>query len=121
DINEKRKEVAKLRMDSVIHYVSNHTKCRSRQLVAYFGETESIRCGKCDICFERNKMELSALEFDTILESIKPILQKQDTDINVLVDYSHFPEEKIIKVVRWLLDNNKIIQSEEKKLRWHEK
>jgi ATP-dependent DNA helicase RecQ len=121
DIYKKRKEVAKARMDSVIQYVGNQTKCRSKQLVAYFGETESVRCGKCDICLERNKMELSALEFDTILESIKPVLQKQDISINALVDHSHYPEEKIIKVVRWLLDNNKIIQSEEKKLRWHEK
>ena len=103
----------------MIQYVLNQTKCRSRQLVAYFGETESIRCGKCDVCLERNKVEMSSLEFDKILEDIKPILQKQDISIEELIDLSHYPKEKIVKIVRWLLDNNKILKVM-KKLRWND-
>ena len=121
DIYEERKQTAKKRLDAVINYISNQTKCRSCYLIAYFGEKESVRCGKCDICLKRNKMELSALEFDNILNTIKPLLQKKDSTIEELVIYAHYPEEKIIKVIRWLLDNNKIIQNNEKKLHWHEK
>lgn len=120
EIYEERKQEAKKRLEAVIQYVSNQTKCRSRQLVAYFGETESIRCGKCDVCLERNKVEMSSLEFDKILEDIKPILQKQDISIEELIDLSHYPKEKIVKIVRWLLDNNKILKSNEKKLRWND-
>ncbi len=119
-IYDERKQIAKKRLDAVEQYISNQTKCRSRQLVAYFGETESTRCGKCDVCLKRNKMELSALEFDNILNCIKPLLQTKDTTIDELVIFAHYPEEKIVKVIRWLLDNNKIILNNEKKLRWHE-
>ena len=63
---------------------------------------------------------MSSLEFDKILEDIKPILQKQDISIEELIDLSHYPKEKIVKIVRWLLDNNKILKSNEKKLRWND-
>ena len=60
------------RSDSVIDYASQISKCRSKFLLNYFGETETYRCGICDICLERNKIKLSDLEFDSILDIIKP-------------------------------------------------
>ena len=119
-IYQKRVKTAKARLDAVIQYVSNQTKCRSQQLLAYFGETESVRCGKCDVCIERNKIELSSLEFDNILNDLKPVLLKQDASPEELVELTHHPEEKVVKVIRWLLDNDKIKYTSEKKLRWHE-
>jgi transcription initiation factor IIE alpha subunit len=69
---------------------------------------------------ERNKIELSSLEFDNVLDIIKPILTKSDVSIDELIEKTHFSEEKTVKVLQWLLDNNKIVYTEEKKLRWHE-
>jgi ATP-dependent DNA helicase RecQ len=119
-IYKERMEIAREKLNSVIQYTNNQTKCRSRQLLSYFGEEESVRCGKCDICLERNKIELSALDFDNVLKIIKPLLIKSDLSIEELMEKTHFSEEKTIKVIRWLLDNNKIIYTEEKKMRWHE-
>ena len=109
-------EIAREKLDTVIQYVNNQTKCRSRQLLTYFGEEESVRCGKCDICLERNKMELSALDFDNVLKIIKPLLIKTDLSIEELMDKTHFSEEKTIKVIRWLLDNNKIMYTKKNAL-----
>ena len=36
------------------NYCSNDDICRSRQLLAYFGETETQDCGICDICSRNN-------------------------------------------------------------------
>jgi ATP-dependent DNA helicase RecQ len=119
-IYKERMQSDREKLDAVIQYVTNQTKCRSRQLLAYFGESESIRCGKCDVCLERNKIELSSLEFDNVLDIIKPILTKSDVSIDELIEKTHFSEEKTVKVLQWLLDNNKIVYTEEKKLRWHE-
>ena len=41
-------------------------------LLDYFGE-ESDRCGICDVCRERNELDLSKYEFDLILEEIKTV------------------------------------------------
>ena len=83
----------------------------------YFGE-ESDRCGICDVCRERNEFDLSKYEFDLILEDIKSVLRRKNPDAEELVKMIDHPEDKIIKVIRWLLDHNKIIQDEDHKLSW---
>ena len=38
------------RMETMIEYVTEEDLCRSRFLLAYFGQSESADCGKCDVC-----------------------------------------------------------------------
>lgn len=38
------------RMETMIEYVTQEDVCRSRFLLAYFGQSESADCGKCDVC-----------------------------------------------------------------------
>lgn len=59
------------RVEAVIHYASSEHRCRSQLLLQYFGETESVRCGKCDVCLERNELDISRYEFDVICDRIK--------------------------------------------------
>ena len=37
------------RMETMIEYVTEEDVCRSRFLLAYFGQSESADCGKCDV------------------------------------------------------------------------
>ena len=39
-----------LRIDSVESYLFTDDVCRSRQLLAYFGQTQTKDCGSCDVC-----------------------------------------------------------------------
>lgn len=115
---DERKKIAFERRDSVIHYITSR-KCRSQALLAYFGETDSYRCGVCDICLERNKLELSNLEFENVSGQVKNLLQKQPLMINEIVHGVHNSrEDKTLKVIQWLIDNEKIINNEEGKLEW---
>ncbi len=120
EIYKERHADSKRRLEALITYIQNNTKCRSRQLLAYFDEEIANRCGKCDVCIERNKVDLSEYQFDSIIDKIKPVLKEEPKDLKslalVLNDTS---EEKIIKVVQWLLDNDKIIYDENKLLRWN--
>ena len=43
------------RILAMIDYCENESECRSRQLLRYFGETESEDCCHCDICRARRK------------------------------------------------------------------
>lgn len=107
------------RLGAILEFVSNNTKCRSVQLLAYFGEKQVARCGNCDVCIERNKIELSELEFDTVLNQIKPLLQKQPLPLRELAEnVKGASEDKIIKVVQWLLDNEKITYDKSRRLSW---
>ena len=99
-------------------YIGSKAKCRSQFLLDYFGEKDALRCGKCDICTKRNELGLSLYEFDLILEDIKDLLQTKNYKLETLVSKLNREEEKVVKVIRFLLDNEKIKYDEDENLRW---
>jgi len=111
------KEKYEVRLDKMIEYADSDDHCRSVYLLNYFGE-ESDRCGICDVCRERNELDLSKYEFDIILEEIKNVLSEKNPDAEELVKLMEYPEDRVIKVIRWLLDHNKIVQDRDHKLWW---
>lgn len=114
-----RKEEAAKRLESMINYVDSSNKCRSQLLLTYFDEVDVKRCGKCDVCIERNKVELSEFEFSNIVDFIKPGLIFNPLSLNEIIEINpKIPENKIIKVIQWLEDNNKIFKTQDNKYRW---
>lgn len=111
------KEKYEIRLDKMIEYADSDNHCRSVYLLNYFGE-ESDRCGICDVCRERNELDLSKYEFDIILEEIKSLLTDKNPDAEELVKLIDYPEDNVIKVIRWLLDHNKLIPDKDHKLAW---
>ena len=115
EILKKRKELKKQKMESIIAYAENSTICRTQQLLEYFGEENNYKCGKCDVCVERNKLEISDLEFEEIKKYLQNILSEKamisSEIINTITDVR---EEKVLKVLQWLLDNGKIKLTENK-------
>ncbi len=111
------KEKYEARLNKMLEYADSENRCRSVMLLDYFGE-ESDRCGTCDVCRERNELDLSKYEFDLILEDIKAVLVENSPDAQELVSMVNHPEDKVIKVIRWLLDHNKIKQDGDHKLTW---
>ncbi len=107
------------RLNKIIDYADYNTRCRSVTLLEYFGE-EADRCGICDVCRDRNELDLSKYEFDLILDEIKDILAEEKLDTRELVVKVSHPEDKVIKVLRWLLDHNKIIMDDKHLLSWRE-
>ena len=114
---KKVKEKYEVRLNSIIDFVESENRCRSVTLLDYFGE-ESDRCGICDVCRKRNELDLSKYEFDLILEEIKKVLAEKNVDAEELVRLTGYPEDKSVKVIRWLLDHNKILKDDEMKLSW---
>jgi len=114
-----QKERTIQRMEWVIHYATNTNKCRSELLLSYFGEKEEVRCGICDVCLERNKLELSDLEFATIAAQLKDKLSRKSMDLSELIhSVKQVREDKTIKTVQWLMDNGKLEYDEDNKLTW---
>jgi ATP-dependent DNA helicase RecQ len=106
-------------MEAMIRYATSDNKCRSQQLLTYFGEGHSKRCGHCDVCVERNKISLNELEFNNILEFIKPLLKTKPCTIGELVEAAeNIGEDKVIRAIRWLIDNEKIEVNKDQLYRW---
>lgn len=114
-----RKEVSITKMESVIYYAYSKHKCRSQILLGYFGETNSYRCGVCDVCLERNKLELSDVEFSNVSDQIKKILGEEHLPITALVNkIKGVREDKVIKVIQWLTENEKLMYNDKNLLEW---
>ncbi|MEA1886147.1 MAG: ATP-dependent DNA helicase RecQ [Bacteroidota bacterium] len=107
------------RLDEMIKYVTTQTKCRASMLLDYFGQ-ESVRCGMCDVCMSRNELDLSKYEFDQILDKIKNALQKEPLTANGLLEKTDTDDEKTVKVIRWLLDHDKILKDSSENLIWND-
>ncbi len=116
---EDRKERYGNKIDAILNYATNKTKCRSKQLVEYFGQTKSYRCGECDVCRSRNELDMTRYEFDEILDKIKSILKKERVPLTELVARIDFDDDKTIKVIDWLFETGKIEYDERKLLKWH--
>jgi len=105
------------RVARITEYAENKTRCRPAFLTAYFGE-ETGRCGLCDTCLERNELELSKYEFDIIIGKIKEILAENPLRPEELEERTDLPREKSVKVIRWLLDHEKLVYDSEHRLTW---
>ncbi|MFP4622060.1 MAG: RecQ family ATP-dependent DNA helicase [Bacteroidales bacterium] len=116
-----RKELYIQKLNHMIRYATNASKCRSRFLLEYFGEMNADRCGQCDVCTKRNDLQLSNWEFDTIYGEIQHHLREEALTSEQLIDRINRSEDKIIKMIDWLLDNNKLIATKNGELRWSEK
>ncbi len=118
---KERKELYIRKLHRMIRYATNTTQCRSRFLLEYFGETDAHRCGQCDVCTRRNELQLSEMEFDTIRNEIKSHLEEVLLSSEQLVDRIDRSEDKVIKVIDWLLDNRELTTTRNGTLQWNEK
>jgi len=70
---DRKKDYAE-RIDSIIDYFSNDNVCRSRQLLRYFGESDTHDCCQCDVCLRRKHNGYSHDDILRMKERIKQIL-----------------------------------------------
>lgn len=103
-----RKKIAFEQCNSVINFVENTINCRSQMLLKYFGESDGNRCGICDVCLERNKLDLNDIEVNTLQKLI--IKRVAESPINLKnLKIKGYSVTQIQKVVEFLLDSNQII------------
>lgn len=121
EVYSERKKRMQYRIEQVINYAYSNNKCRSQLLLMYFGEKNPYRCGKCDICKQRNELGISTYEFDLIVEQLKNKISENTLTLDEILNASAFPKEKLTKVIQWLLDNGKIYQTKTQGYRWVKK
>jgi ATP-dependent DNA helicase RecQ len=116
---ERRKTNAANRLQAVISYIKTRDQCRSQQLLEYFGEKCLQRCGKCDVCQERNKMHISDQEFEEVKNQIRDLIRGNPQSLQeIAFQLKSIPEERIIGVLRWLEDNDRIERNENQQYSW---
>jgi len=106
------------RANDVLNYATNTSKCRSQMILEYFGEKNTHPCGNCDICQQRDKPGLSSPEFELITEKLKSLLGEDHLLLEEIIKSVSFDEENVIKVFRWLVENEEILKDDKYRYYW---
>ncbi|MCD6332818.1 MAG: RecQ family ATP-dependent DNA helicase [Bacteroidales bacterium] len=101
---QQRKEAEKKRMNVMWHYASSDTRCRSQQLLLYFGEKDPFRCGQCDVCLRKHETGLSQYEADKIIHIIYETLKQGPVDQQELIELTHSDPSKAATIISYLTD-----------------
>lgn len=92
-------------IDAVVGYISNHDICKSIQLLAYFGEINSVACGICSVCIQ-NKPKTRSRSPKSLSREIILILENQPLNSRALVEQMQHEERDILKTLQLMLANN---------------
>lgn len=101
--NKSKKE----KIDSVLAYLENDKICRSKQLLAYFGEEKVENCGICSVCQKQAAPLTRELKNEIYREIIKT-LKTSDASSRQLTEAINYPEEQVLEVLRLLIDKELI-------------
>lgn len=116
-----RKERYMKRINAMLAYVEDNVSCRSQYLLGYFGEKKTTLCGQCDKCEAMNSRQMTTELFNEISEAIATTLKNATLTRETLIKAIPYEKELATEVLRWLLDNNKINESEESlQLSWQD-
>lgn len=108
------------RAHAMLNYAESKHQCRSQMLVSYFGEKDTIRCGVCDYCLERNKADISDFEFEQIHSDVKSVLINKSVGLQDLIDHIRpAGENKTMRVIEWMIDNEEIRYVDGNRLEWN--
>ena len=113
---EDRRDRYITRVKSVLDYAQEENICRSQILLSYFGEKNTVACGKCDVCLKNKEKLLTDADFNTISNQIIDTLRNESLSINSLTKKLRFKESQTIQVIRFLIDNGKIKEDNQLKL-----
>jgi ATP-dependent DNA helicase RecQ len=105
---EQRKQIQEDQIKAVLDYAVKQ-ECRSVQLLTYFDEPNSDKCGVCDVCLAEKKADdLDVLE-DRIDFEIVTLLQTEAQDLDKLIPaLKTGSETDRLDRIRALLDAGKI-------------
>jgi ATP-dependent DNA helicase RecQ len=118
-IYDDRRERYQTRTDAMLQYATAETGCRSQMLLRYFGQTDNKPCGQCDLCLKNKTQNVQQTEFETIAQEIENLLkEKPHTATEIVTAVKKHTDEKTFKVIRFLMDEGKIEQEGNGKLRW---
>ncbi|MBR3021897.1 MAG: RecQ family ATP-dependent DNA helicase [Bacteroidaceae bacterium] len=109
-VYEERKASYEQRVKAMKHYALCHNVCRSRLLLNYFGEQQTVPCGRCDNCRRHHPSGLRQSEAETIAQRITSLLADGALHPLEELDTLPFPTEQIDAVLSTLISEEIIVR-----------
>ena len=87
-----------------LSFIQNNLICRSIQILDYFDEKSTKKCGICDVCLSEKKYEKK----DIIFEILMVLNEKGKLSSQEINQFLNFNEKDILINLRQLISENKI-------------
>jgi len=108
-----RRNNAQKRLQATLLYAEKRV-CRSIQLLEYFGEKKSEKCGICDICTGRNEAEFNDEQIEAYKRKIIELLQLEPLPFEeVLQAFAPKRHELVAKILNFLVEEAFIVEKED--------
>lgn len=107
EVYEERLTQYKERIEAMLRYAKDNSRCRSRQLLEYFGEKDTKDCGQCDVCHHTSKMDIQQAK-QQILTLFSDRQRHHVTELLRL----QLPKEELDKALTYLLQEEYIMQKD---------
>ena len=107
DVYEERLTQYKERIEAMLRYAKDSSRCRSRQLLEYFGEKDTKDCGQCDVCHHTSKTDIQQAR-QQILTLLSDRQRHHVTELLRL----QLPKEELDKALTYLLQEEYIMQKD---------
>lgn len=111
-VYEDRIKAEQERVDAMIRYVEKD-RCRSIQLLEYFGEKDVDACGMCDVCRAHARKGMEASLYERIWNELQELLLHTTPTIDEVPSLlPAFPADELAKVIRWKLDHGELVMDD---------
>ena len=107
EVYEERLTQYKERIEAMLRYAKDNSRCRSRQLLEYFGEKDTKDCGLCDVCHHTSKTDIQQAK-QQILTLLSDRQRHHVTELLRL----QLPKEELDKALTYLLQEEYIMQKD---------
>jgi ATP-dependent DNA helicase RecQ len=115
-----RKERYEKRIREMLRYASSDQICRNQFLLSYFGQHDTPRCGRCDVCREEEPLQPGSEAFKAIVEVIATQLSEAPLALEDLVRHTGLDPVSVARVAEWLVDRGRISRKKDLMLSWKE-
>lgn len=109
EIYENRKEKYEARIQAMIDYATRNDLCRSRMLLAYFGETSEENCLACDVCLKKNSAGISQGLAENVERRITALLREQKEVPVHDIDFPGISRETVGQVLHQMVQEEKLL------------